>query len=102
MAIEQPILLDVPEQLTSERLLLRIPRGGDSKFVWPAVVDSQNELAPWMPWAYPTAKEQGVEEFCRRAAANFILREQFHYSLYLSGTETCIGVCGVARIKWNV
>ena len=100
--VEKPILLDVPEQLTSERLFLRIPRVGDSKFIWPAVVDSQNELSPWMPWAYPKAEEQGVEEFCRRAASNFILREQFHYSLYLKETETCVGTCGVARIKWHV
>jgi RimJ/RimL family protein N-acetyltransferase len=102
MAIEPPILLDVPEQLITERMLLRIPRPGDSKFIWPAVVDSQKELAPWMPWAYPTAQEQGVEEFCRRAASNFVLRQQFHYSLYLQGTETCIGTCGIPRLNWNV
>lgn len=102
MAIEQPILLDVPEQLTTERLLLRIPRPGDSKFIWPAVAESQPELRPWMPWAYPAAQEQGVEEFCRRAASNFILREQFHYSLYLPNTDTCIGTCGIARVMWKV
>ena len=102
MAIDAPILLDVPEQLITQRLLLRIPRPGDSKLVWPAVVEAQNELSPWMPWAYPKAEENGVEEFCRRAAANFVLREQFHYNMYLQGTETCIGVCGVARLKWSV
>jgi RimJ/RimL family protein N-acetyltransferase len=103
MAIEQPpILLDVPEQLITERMLLRIPCPGDSKFIWPAVVDSQKELAPWMPWAYPQAEEQKVEEFCRRAASNFIMREQFHYSLYLRDTETCIGTCGIARAQWHV
>ena len=102
MAIDAPILLEVPEQLITERMLLRIPRPGDSKFVWPAVADSQEELRPWMPWAYPEAQEQRVEEFCRRAASNFVLREQFHYSLYLKGTETCVGTCGVPRLKWNV
>jgi len=103
MAIDKSILLDdVPEQLITERMFLRIPRPGDSKFVWPAVSEAQNELSPWMPWAYPKAEENGVEEFCRRAAANFVLREQFHYNMYLQGTETCIGVCGVARLKWSV
>jgi len=102
MAIDAPILLDVPEQLITERMLLRIPRPGDSTFVWPAVVEAQNELSPWMPWAYPKAEEQGVEQFCRRAASNFILREQFHYNLYLHGTEQCIGVCGIPRLKWTV
>ena len=102
MAIEQPMLLDVPEQLITERMLLRIPRPGDSKFIWPAVVETQAELSPWMPWAYPKAEEKSVEEFCRRAASNFILRQQFHYSLYLRDTETCIGTCGTPRLNWNV
>ena len=101
MAIEQPILLDVPEQLTTERMLLRIPRPGDSQFIWPAVAESQKELSPWMPWAYPQAQEKGVEEFCRRAASNFLLRQQFHYSMYLLGTETCVGTCGTPRLNWN-
>src|SRR5687767_12342549 len=96
--IEKPILLDVPEQLVTERMLLRIPRPGDSKFIWPAVAESQEELGPWMPWAYPQATETGVEEFCRRAASNFVLRAQFHYSLYLKGTDTCIGTCGTPRL----
>lgn len=102
MPNDAPILLDVPEQLITQRMLLRIPRPGDSKFIWPGVVDSQRELAPWMPWAYPQAEEKGVEEFCRRAASNFVLRQQFHYSLYLQGTETCIGTCGIPRLNWNV
>ena len=103
MAIDKPILLDVPEQLTTERMVLRVPRPGDSKYIWPAVVESQTELAQWMPWAYPKALEEGVEEFCRRAASNFVLREQFHYSLYLKDdTHTCIGTCGMPRMNWKV
>jgi RimJ/RimL family protein N-acetyltransferase len=98
----QPILLDVPDQLTTSRLLLRVPRPGDSKFIWPAAFESQAELAPWMPWAYPQASEQRTEEWCRRAASSFFLREQFQFSLYLKGTETCVGSCGVPRLKWSV
>lgn len=101
MPIEQPILLDVPDHFTTDRLLMRIPRGGDSRFVWPAVVDSRNELAPWFPWA-PDVSEQRIETFARQAAANFILRQQFHYSLYLKGTETCLGTCGIARLDWSI
>jgi RimJ/RimL family protein N-acetyltransferase len=100
--IEKPILLDVPSELTTARMLLRIPRPGDGKLIWPAVVESQQELGPWMPWAYPEAKEEGVEEFCRRAASNYVLRAQFHYSLYLMGTDTCLGTCGTPRLNWSV
>src|SRR3954469_236848 len=98
----QPILLDAPDHLETDRLLLRIPRLGDGKFVWPAVVESQAELAPFMPWAYPQASEQLTEEWCRRAGANFLLREAFKFSLYLKGTDTCVGSCGVPRLKWAV
>lgn len=98
----QPIFLDVPDHLVTDRLLLRIPRPGDGRLIWPAVVESTAELAPWMPWAYPQASEQRTEEWCRRAAANFLLREVFNFSLYLKGTETCVGSCGVPRLKWVV
>jgi ribosomal-protein-serine acetyltransferase len=98
----QPILFEVPDHLITDRLLLRIPRPGDGKFVWPAVVESQAELAPWMPWAYPLATEQATEEWCRRAASSFLLRERFNFSLYLKGTDACVGSCGVPRLKWAV
>jgi RimJ/RimL family protein N-acetyltransferase len=97
-----PLLLDAPDHLVTDRLLLRIPRPGDAKFIWPAIVESQAELAPYMPWAYPQATEEGTEAWCRRAASNFILREQFNFSLYLKGTDTCLGSCGVPRLKWPV
>ena len=100
--IEKPMLLDVPEELVTERMLLRIPRPGDSRFTWPAIVESQAELAPWMPWAYPQASEPSAEEFCRRAAANFLMRQQFHYLLFLRGADTCLGTCGTPRLNWSV
>ena len=46
-----PILLDIPQELTGERLVLRVPRAGDSVMVWPSVRDSLKELKIWMPWA---------------------------------------------------
>jgi RimJ/RimL family protein N-acetyltransferase len=99
--IEQPILLDVPDHFVTDRLHMRVPRAGDSRLVFPAVMDSHSELTPWFPWA-PDVTEHRIESFTRLAAANFLLRQQFHYSLYLKGTDTCLGTCGISRLDWTI
>jgi RimJ/RimL family protein N-acetyltransferase len=98
----EPILLDVPAELTTQRLLLRVPRAGDGQRVYDAVRDSADELAAWMPWARPTPQLENQELWCRNAAVKFLAREQFHFSLYLKGTDTCIGVCGLQRVDMKV
>src|SRR5687768_15958531 len=104
MAIEQPILLDVPEQFTSERLVLRLPRLGEGATINAAVVDSVAELAPWMPWATPTPKPEDTELWVRQTIGRFVNREMMHFSLFLKGGDgvTCIGGCGMHRMDWKV
>ncbi len=47
-----PILLDIPLQLETERLLLRAPmQSGDGIIVNEAIKDSFNELNNWLPFA---------------------------------------------------
>lgn len=98
----EPILLDIPTELTTERLLLRMPRPRDGEKVNAAVRDSDVELARWMPWADPTPDVANTEQWCRKAAGHFLTREALHFSLYLKGTDTCLGVCGLPRIDWKV
>ncbi|HYO09487.1 MAG TPA: GNAT family protein [Tepidisphaeraceae bacterium] len=98
----QPILLDLPMALHTERLLLRPPRAGDGPRVNAAIVASAPELAAWMPWANPTPSVQETEVWCRRAAVHWLGREQLPFNLYLKGTDTCVGACGLPRIKWDI
>ena len=42
----EPIMLEIPMELHSERLLLRAPRFGDGAVINAAVIESINELAP--------------------------------------------------------
>lgn len=46
-----PILLDFPDSLESERLIIRCPRAGDGAMINAAIVESFAELTRWMPWA---------------------------------------------------
>lgn len=100
---EKPILLDFPEEIETERLLLRPPRPGDGKELNEAVRDSWAELQPWMPWAQgePPSVEDS-EENVRLAYAKFLKREDLRLQLFLKGTETMVGGSGLHRIDWKV
>ncbi len=47
----EPLLLDFPTELTTDRLTLRQPRAGDGAVIFPTVAASLAELKRWMPWA---------------------------------------------------
>jgi RimJ/RimL family protein N-acetyltransferase len=97
-----PILLDIPQELTGERLVLRVPRAGDSVMVWPSVRDSLKELKIWMPWATDDYNEQGAEEWCRRASGEFILRMQIPYLILLHEGGAHVGTLSAGSLEWNI
>src|SRR3954452_15391323 len=77
--VMEPILLDVPEEILTDRLRLRIPRIGEGAKTAEAVIASRAELQVFMPWATDTYCNDDGEMWVRRAVANFILRQQIHF-----------------------
>ncbi len=98
----EPIMIDVPSEMETERLLMRCPRFGDGERVNAAVRESAGEVGRWMPWAAPTPEPAATEKWCREAASKFISREAIHYVLFLKTTDTIVGVCGIHRMDWAV
>jgi RimJ/RimL family protein N-acetyltransferase len=98
----EPILIDVPSELVTERLLMRVARPGDGARLNAAVIESLAELSPWMPWANPAPAVEQTEQWARQTAARFLTREQIHFSIYFKGSETCIGGCGLNTINWKI
>jgi len=100
----EPILIDVPERIETERLVLRAPRAGDGPLVNHAIGESHAELAPWMPWAGTMPSVDESEIHCRRQQARFILREDFVLLIFLrqaDGSEgELVGGTGLHRIDW--
>jgi RimJ/RimL family protein N-acetyltransferase len=100
----EPLLVEVPERLVTERLILRCPRRGDGVVVNPAVVASHVELDPWLPWAttLPTLEESEAQ--CRRQQARFILREDLVMLIFArdesGGEGELLGGTGLHRIDW--
>lgn len=100
MTKPNPILLDIPDHIETERMTLRIPRPGDGAMIHASVEASREALRPWMSWADDHAEESEV--FARRAAAHFLLREEITYLMLHPSTGQHIGNCGLHSIQWDV
>jgi RimJ/RimL family protein N-acetyltransferase len=101
-----PLLMDVPERIETENLVLRSPRRGDGAIVNAAVQASLDELGPWLPWAGAGLSVDESEANCRRQQAKFILREDFVFLIFArraDGQEgELLGGTGLHRIDWGL
>ena len=97
-----PLLIDVPERLETERLVLRCPQPGDGPAVNAAVCDSLEGLQPWMPWARTAPSADDSEAYCRRMHAKFLLREDLVMLVFERGSDgPVLGAVGLHRIDWG-
>lgn len=96
-----PLLLDFPDEIRSERLLIRAPRAGDGALLNASIVESLDELRPWMPWAQTCPTIEESEEVCRRAYLKFLAREDLMLLLFSPDMSTHIGGSGLHRIDWS-
>jgi RimJ/RimL family protein N-acetyltransferase len=97
------ILREFPHSFESERLTIRCPLPGDGPELNTALLESWEELRPWMPFAAgpkPTVEES--EANIRQAHLRFLAREDLRLHLYLKGTNTLVGSSGLHRINWEV
>jgi RimJ/RimL family protein N-acetyltransferase len=97
-----PSLIDVPEEIETERLIVRMPRPGEGAAVNAAVAESFDELHRWMPWAATMPTVADSEAHSRRAHARFLLREDLSYRAWLKGTDTYVVGSGLHRMDWSV
>lgn len=99
-----PVLIDLPMQIVSERLILRCPRPGDGPVANEAERESIQDLRPWMPWARADKSVAESEAWCRRAHARYLLREELHLFIFerdvLGREGSLIGGIGLHHIDW--
>ena len=97
-----PILKDFPHDFNTKRLTVRCPLPGDGAAVNEAVLESLDDLRPWLPWATETPSIEDTEINVRKGYTRFLNREDLWLLLFLKGTNTCIGGSGLHRIDWEV
>lgn len=103
----EPILKDFPEQFETERLLIRAPRPDDAEEVNQAIIESIDELRPWMSWAKEKPTLSQTAENMRRAHGKFVLREDLMYLITFKQPDSrsgklLVGCSGLHRIDWEI
>ncbi len=96
------ILIDFPYEFESERLLIRGPLPGDGQQVRLAVLESQDELRPWMPWAMNIPNEEEYEALIRQWHLDFLARTNLILFLFHKESGEFVGGSGLHRIDWQV
>ncbi|MBP2242816.1 RimJ/RimL family protein N-acetyltransferase [Cytobacillus eiseniae] len=97
-----PLLLEIPEQFSTERLVIRMPRQGDGKAVYEAITASINDLKPWLPFAQKEQSVEDVEVNIREAHISFLKREDLRLLVFLKETGEFVASSGLHRIDWSV
>lgn len=97
-----PLLLDIPDFIESERLLIRALRFGDGKQLNEAYLESIQELKPWMIFAQQKQSIAETEEYVRRASISYLERSDMPMLIFLKGTNELVGATGLHRIKWEI
>ena len=97
----EPLLIDFPTELTTDRLALRQPRPGDGAVIFPAVAASLTELKRWLPWAKDGYAVTDAEVWCRRAAAEGMARRELAYLIFTAAGEH-VGNLSLFRLNWAV
>lgn len=99
-----PLLLDLPSTLHTERLLLRAPQAGDGPALHAAVAESLPELRRFLaslPWVAAEQSTERSEIYCRNAQANFVARKDMPYLLFDKASGELVGSSGLHRPEWS-
>jgi RimJ/RimL family protein N-acetyltransferase len=101
-----PLMIELPEVLASERLLLRAPRAGDGVVLNDAMMESLESLKPWMPWAQTMPSLEQSELTCREMALRFAQRTDLTLFMFERAAGDAfgrlVGGTGWHRMDWNV
>lgn len=97
-----PILKEFPDEFSTERLVIRMPRPGDGKAVYDSIMASINELKPWLSFAQKEQSEQDVELNIRQSYISFLKRDDLRLLVFLKETGEFIASSGLHRIDWSI
>jgi len=97
-----PLLLDIPDHIETERLLLRAPRLDDTPLIYAAIQESLDNLRRWMLWAHDEQTLDGVEANTRRAIELFQTRETLRFRLSRKSDGEYVGMSEIHSFDWSV
>ena len=94
--------LDIPEEIRTQRLLLRSGRPGDGPALYAAIETSLPDLFPWLSFSARMSDVETLESVSRVAQEKFAAREFFVWRVWKPDGETMIGTVDLHSIDWDV
>jgi RimJ/RimL family protein N-acetyltransferase len=97
------ILIDVPEVLETQRLILRCPLPTDGPGYYDFVSECAADLKQWFgPWAKKPFSLLQCEELVRKLRCEFMQRSELNYFWFLKDTNKIIGGAFLLKLNWSV
>lgn len=97
-----PFILDIPQQMETERLLLCAPQANLSVIINPAIQSSLDSLKKWFKWAHEAQTLQHTEKNIRQAMGKFHNREELRYYLFKKEDGVFVGTTSLFPLSWSV
>ena len=96
-----PQLIDLPEALHGERVLLRPYRPGDGKVLFAALDANREELKSWLSWVDDHRTVEDSEAYARQMAGRWLARETLIVAIWNHAGDYCGGT-GFHAFNWRV
>ena len=100
--MSNPILIDFPDQIETERLILRSTKPGDGKALRQSVLESQSHLKDWMAWAVDIPDEEGYEKMERENHVAYLSRTNLMLVMISKENGKMIGGTGYHNLDWDI
>ncbi len=101
MTNENPLLIEIPQPIETDRLIIRGPQPGDGAALTAAKAETWDDLTRWMTWAQGTPYTDNDEANLRRASANFILRTDLMMLAFERSSGLPVVFTGLHRMDWH-
>ncbi len=96
-----PTLIPLPDELRTERIVIRPYRADDAEGLFAAIDESRETLAPWLPWVHRHECAADTRDFCLRSLANWIGRATLEVGIFDARDGRPLGATGFPRLDWR-
>lgn len=97
-----PTLIQLPAQLTGERVTLRPLTPADGPQMLEAIDESRPELDAWMAWPPGMRTQDDAVDYCIRMAAEWIRRDSLNVGVFETATGRYLGGTGFHTVNWRL
>jgi len=98
----RPELIDLPDALIGERVLLRPYRPGDGATFFHAIDSHREDLAEWVGWVDEYKTLEDAEAYVRRMQSKWIARSALILGIWSKDGSEYYGGTGFHGFDWNV